>query len=93
MVAAIVNRYPALSGEYRIALPGPGPYDRLPLEVELAEGAQDAQAVPALAARLEDDLKARLGVTAEVTVAAPASLPRSEGKTRRVIIRTREDPR
>jgi len=89
MVAAIVNRYPALSGEYRIALPGPGPYDRLPLEVELAEGAAD---VPALAARLEDDLKARLGVTAEVIVAAPASLPRSEGKTRRVIIRTREDP-
>jgi len=45
-----------------------------------------------LAARLEEDLKARLGVTAEVTVAAPASLPRSEGKTRRVITKTRKDP-
>jgi phenylacetate-CoA ligase len=90
MVAAVVNRHSELSGEYRIVLPGRGPYDRLPLEAERAEGAGPA---PELAARLEAEIKARLGVTAEVTVLAPASLPRSEGKTRRVVVATREDPR
>ena len=37
-VAAVLNRQRALSGEYRIVLAGPPPYDVLPVEAELAEG-------------------------------------------------------
>jgi len=79
MVAAVVNRAPGLNGEYRIVLDTPPPYDRLTLEAERAgESELDAQAV-------EQIIKRDLGVTAEVTLVAPESLGRTEGKTRRVI--------
>jgi phenylacetate-CoA ligase len=81
-VAAVVNSFPELSGEYRIVLEGPGPYDRLPLEAEVAAGGAPSAA---LAERLAAAVREHIRVTAEVTLAAPGSLPRSAGKTRRVI--------
>jgi len=86
MVAATLSEIPELSGDYRIVLDGPPPYDRLPLHVERARGVPDA---PELAARVADTVKAKLGATAEVTVLAPGSLPVTEGKTKRVIRRDR----
>ncbi len=77
-VAAILNAIPALSGEYRIPLPGGGPYDHLPVEAELAAGAT------AEAAQVELAIKRGLGMTARVTLLPFGSLPRTEGKTRRV---------
>lgn len=85
-VAAVVNGFAELSGEYRIRLEGPGPYDLLPVEAELAGGGPPAEG---LAAAVERRLKQELGVTARVTLLPFDSLPRSEGKTRRVI---RNDP-
>lgn len=82
MVAGVVNRYTELSGSYRIRLSGPPPYDVLPVEVELAEG---GAAPDELGARIEADIKHRIGVTARVRVLAANSLPRSEGKTKHVI--------
>ena len=81
-VAAVVNTFPELSGEYRIVLAGPGPYDRLPLEAELAEGVAPSQA---LAERLAAAIREHIRVTAPVTLTPPRSLPRSAGKTRRVV--------
>lgn len=81
MVAAVVNGFDELSGEYRIELPGPPPYDVLPVAVELAGEAQ----APDLAARVKAAIKARLGATARVDVRAAGSFPRTEGKTKRVI--------
>jgi phenylacetate-CoA ligase len=77
----VLNRFAALSGEYRIVLDHPPPYDVLPVEVELAEG-QGGEV--GLAASVEAAIKAELGATARVTVLPPRSLPRTEGKTRRV---------
>ena len=82
MVAAVVNGFDELSGEYRIELTGPPPYDVLPVAVELAE--EGAQA-PDLDARVEGAIKARLGATARVDVRPAGSFPRTEGKTKRVI--------
>ncbi len=82
MVAAVLNGIPELSGDYRIPLAGPPPYDRLPLHVERAKGTPD---LPWLAARVAEAVKAGLGATAEVTVLPPGSFPLTEGKTRRVI--------
>ena len=82
MVAAVVSEMPELSGDYRIMLDGPPPYDRLPLHVEQAQGVQDA---PGLAARVAAAIKARLGATAEVTVLPAGTFPLTEGKTKRVI--------
>ena len=82
MVAAVLSEMPELSGDYRIVLDGPPPYDRLPLQVERAPAASNS---PDLAARVAAAVKAKLGATAEVTVLPPGTLPVTEGKTRRVI--------
>lgn len=84
MVAAIVNADPRLSGEYRVILDGPPPYDHLPLHVERAGGSVDD---PDIAPALEAAIKRQLGATARVTVLPPDSFPLTEGKTRRVIRR------
>lgn len=82
MVAAVLNSFAELSGEYRIRLAAPPPYDTLPVEAELAQGAADTVE---LAARVAGEIKARLGASASVTLLPAGSLPRTEGKTRRVI--------
>ena len=85
-VAAMVTRFAELSGEFRIRLDGPAPYDRLPVEAELAPGNTPT---PALSAALAEAIKQATRASAEVTLLAPYELPRSAGKTRRVF---REDP-
>ena len=81
MIAAVINRFPELSGEFRIVLNGPPPYDLLPLEVEMAiPGA----ATDGLIQALEATIKIELGVTARVQLHPHQYLPRTEGKTRRV---------
>jgi phenylacetate-CoA ligase len=87
-VAAVVNRHDALSGEYRIALDGSGPYDALPVEAELAESVGTAPS--GLAEALAAAIKRDLGMTARVTLLPFGTLPRSEGKTRRVIRKDRK---
>jgi phenylacetate-CoA ligase len=85
-IAAIINRDEHLSGEYRIVLDGPGPYDVLPVEAELAAG---GVAPEGLAAAVAAAVKRDLGLTARVSLLPFGTLPRTEGKTRRVI---RKDP-
>jgi len=81
-VAAVINREPALSGEYRIVLEGPGPYDHLPVEAELAGG---TAGTAGLAEGVAQAIKRDLGLTARVRLMPFGALPRTEGKTRRVI--------
>jgi phenylacetate-CoA ligase len=82
MVAAVLGRFPELSGDYRIVLDTPPPYDTLPLRVERRAGTPDT---PDLAARIEAAVKTDLGATATVDVLPPGSFPVTEGKTARVI--------
>ncbi len=84
--AAVLFRHAALSGEYRIVLDGPGPYDALPVEAELAEHPPN-KSPDQLSDRLAAAFKHELGVTARITLLPFGSLPRTEGKTRRVIRR------
>ena len=79
-VAALLGSFAALSGEYRIRLAGSGPYDALPVEAELASG-DSAGLAEAIAVRF----KREIGVTARIKLLPAGSLPRTEGKTRRVI--------
>ena len=81
MVQGVVGKFAELSGEYRIVLDTPPPYDALPIEVELAAGA----APDGLASAVEAAIKRDLGGTARVKLLPPLALPRSEGKTRRVL--------
>ncbi len=83
-VAAVLNGNAALSGEYRIVLEGRGPYDVLPVEAELAQG-ESGEGPAGLAEAVAAAIKRDLGVTARVTLRPFGALPRTEGKTRRVI--------
>jgi phenylacetate-CoA ligase len=85
MVSVVLTGFRELSGEYRIMLPGPGPYDRLPVQAELAA---DGPVREGLAGEIGAAIKRDIGATAKVTLVPANSLPRTEGKTRRVI---RED--
>ena len=85
-VAAVINQFSALSGEYRIVLDGPSPYAVLPVEAELAAGTASEEG---LAGAVAQRIKQEIGVSARVTLMPFGSLPRSEGKTRRVIRRDR----
>ncbi len=84
MVAAVVASFDALSGDYRIILDTPPPYDYLPVEVELASDQQDDDS---LAQRLEAAFKKALGATVRATLRPHGAFPRTEGKTKRVIRR------
>ena len=81
MVAAVLNRFDALSGDYRIPLDTPPPYDSLPVTAELAKG---QAAAPGLAEELEQAIKRDLGATARITLVPHGTFPLTEGKTRRV---------
>lgn len=82
MVAAVVTSFDELSGDYRITLDAPPPYDVLPVHVELALDGQDEGN---LTARLEQTFKEKLGATIRVTILPHGTFPRTEGKTKRVI--------
>jgi phenylacetate-CoA ligase len=81
-VSAAVLSCPELNGEYRIRLTHKGPYDRLPLEVELKSSAYPSDN---LLARLSRHIGRVLRLTVELELLAPGNLPRTEGKTKRVI--------
>ena len=82
MVAAVLNEFIELSGDYRIHLDTPPPYDSLPVQAELAKGqAEDA----GLAERVSTAIKTKLGATARVTLLPAGSFELTEGKTKRVI--------
>jgi phenylacetate-CoA ligase len=82
-VAAVLNRNAALSGEYRIVIEGPGPYDVLPVEAEVAPGYEPHS--DGLRDRVAAEMKRELGLAARITLVPFGSLPRTEGKTRRLI--------
>ena len=80
-VRKAVDGLPAMSsGHFRIRLAGPGPYDRIQLRVEAAEGLPEA-AWPAAAAELEKAVRDQAGATASVTMIPHDALPRTAGKT------------
>jgi phenylacetate-CoA ligase len=66
------------SGEFRVTFyTEAGGMDEIKLEVELAEGAA--------ARRLQEAMRHQLGLRVRVVPVAAGALPRSEGKTRRVV--------
>lgn len=82
MVAAVINGFSELSGDYRIVLETPPPYHVMPVRAELAQGRAEDET---LVRRLEDALKSKLGATAKVGIVPAGTFPLTEGKTPRVI--------
>ncbi|WP_071674720.1 phenylacetate--CoA ligase family protein [Nioella nitratireducens] len=82
MVAAVLSGIEALSGDYRIVLDTPPPYDALPLTAELARG---VAASDGLRNSVEQAVKRTLGASARVTLVPHGTFPVTEGKTKRVL--------
>jgi phenylacetate-CoA ligase len=81
-VAAVLNRFPALSGEFRIHLETPPPFDRLPVQAEMVSGRSPD---PDLAQNIAAALRTAIRASAEITLLPHGTLPLSEGKSRRVL--------
>jgi phenylacetate-CoA ligase len=82
MVAAVVNGFAELSGNYRIVLEKKPPYDLLSISVELTAAVNNQQG---LADSIEKAIKKALGASARVTILPPDSFELTEGKTKRVV--------
>lgn len=82
MVGAVLGGFRDLSGDYRIVLDGPPPYDLLPIQAELADGSRGSED---LRFQIEGAIKRQLGASAKVELLRPGALPLTEGKTKRVI--------
>ena len=77
---AIEGKPDISTGHFRIMLRGTGPYDRIEVRAEAAEGLPETK-WPDAAARLEDAIRDRIGATATVEMVAFESLGRTDGKT------------
>ncbi|KWF30199.1 phenylacetate--CoA ligase family protein [Burkholderia pseudomultivorans] len=69
------------SGVFRIRLKGEGPYDRITMAVEAAQGLPAASWSQAKE-RVEAAIRTNVGATADVTMVPFEHFPRTEGKTR-----------
>lgn len=81
-VRAAVEALPQYSsGQFRIILRGPGPYDRIAVKVEAAQ-LLSAEDWDAAREALEREIHARIGSTAAVEMVPFEALPRTDGKTK-----------
>ena len=87
MVAAIIGQFDVLSGDYRIHLDGPPPYDSLPIKAELAAQTEalSAREQQTLIEQIEQLFKQQLGASAQISLLPAHSLPTTAGKTQRII--------
>jgi phenylacetate-CoA ligase len=84
-IEELVLRVPALSGHYQIVLSREARLDQLEVQVEARSSSELDEARAHGASELAHEIKSRIGVSALVTVLAPAEIERSAGKARRVI--------
>ncbi len=81
----LIGEYPELTPHYQLEIERPSRLDKITVRVEACSDA-GREAVAPLAKRLASRIKEALGLTAEVSIVAPGTIPRSEGgKLRRVI--------
>jgi phenylacetate-CoA ligase len=80
----VLATFPELSGEFQIVLAAPPPYNQLPLRVELAHTLSDED-TNRLNATLVKTLQERLNFRAALEFVPRGALPRTEGKTSRVV--------
>jgi phenylacetate-CoA ligase len=85
-IEAVLTENARLAPHYILEVSRPGALDELEVKVETqASAALGGDERAALARKVAHDIKAHAGVTATVTVVAPGSIERSQGKARRVI--------
>jgi len=81
----VLRAIDGFGGEFRVIVSRRETMDELLVRAEYLPSHGDAASRAALAATMKERLRARLGVTPVVELAAPGELPRTEFKARRVI--------
>ena len=76
-----------ISPHYQIELWKDGPLDAMTIRVEAAPGHESEERRAALAARLGDDIKQNVGISAVIDVTSVGTVDRSAGKAVRIIDR------
>ncbi|HVY17119.1 MAG TPA: phenylacetate--CoA ligase PaaK [Rhodopila sp.] len=84
-IEELILKCHGLAPHFHIELTRAGPMDAMTVHVEAADHAADASARSGSSAELAHHIKSLVGVTAMIEIHTPATLPRSEGKARRVI--------
>jgi phenylacetate-CoA ligase len=80
-----ILRVASLAPHYYVELTREGRMDEIAVHVEAKPDHADAASRQTAAAELSGHIKGRIGVTARIVVADPASIERSAGKARRVV--------
>lgn len=83
-VEFVLMKFPELGEAWQMIVDRKGALDTLTIEVERKE---NASVDGSLVDRIKDELKAYLNIRAEVVIKEPNTLPRYEGKAKRVIDR------
>lgn len=84
----VLTQIPGVAPHYQLVVAREGGLDSLVVEVEAHPGGATGEA---LARRIEAELRGVLGLRTRVVIREPGSIPRSEGKAKRVI-NNRQDP-
>jgi phenylacetate-CoA ligase len=80
-IEELILRDPRLAPQYQIELTRAGALDSMKVVVEPALGVTDAGDAPAI---LRERIKNLVGVTATIDLAAPGTIPQSQGKAKHV---------
>ncbi len=84
-VEYVLVKFPEVSPHFMIVLDREGELDNMTVQVELVDMASDKlDDYHKLKSRIEHELKSILNLHAEVEFVAPGTIPRSEGKAKRV---------
>jgi phenylacetate-CoA ligase len=81
----LILKVPGLAPHYQIVLTREARMDEMQVLVEASAKAASAEARVASASELQRLVKNLIGVSAEINVAEPGGIERSQGKARRII--------
>ncbi len=82
-VEAVLVGLPRVAPHYQLVVERRGSLDHVTIEVEAQPGVPDDQQ-PALAREVQHHVKSLVGISTDVVVKAPGTIPRSQGKAVRV---------
>jgi len=86
-IEAILLTYGELEPHYMILVDRINNLDRMEVQIEMTKAffSDSVREIETIERRLTADIQATLGISAKITLVEPRSLPRSEGKAKRVI--------
>jgi phenylacetate-CoA ligase len=88
-IESILLQYGEVEPHYMIYVDRVNNLDRMEIQIEMTSAffSDSIKEIEKIERRLNNDVQSALGISAKITLVEPRSLPRSEGKAKRVIDR------